>query len=294
MLILIAGSISRGQEAEQVGTEIKIELLNGDILTGTLRELTTDELVLDHPYAGLIRIHRASIKPAQAPAVVVPVSPWSGTFDISITGKRGNTQEQDARLDFTARRETDRTIDSYIVNFQQSSAEVDGQTDQTARRGFAQGRREWRLEDSKWRPFLQGSVEDDKFKDWNQRVRIAAGGAYPWIENDEERFIGRIGAGGEKQFGGEDDDWTPEALLGVDYFLLVREGQSINLSTEVYPSLDDMGEYQSITRAEYRVVVSPEDPWSLKVGFEHLHDSDPGPGDKSGDWTYYLGAGYVF
>ncbi len=307
LLLLLLAPPGSTQEAQDVGTTQTIELTNGDLITGEIIEVTASEVVVRHAEIDVvIRINRSLIKPPPPPVDEAAVkSPWSGSFDLSITGKRGNSQNQQTRVDFKARREDERTVDAYVITFEQARAETRDDnpapppaelktTDFTARRVYAQARREWYLDETKWRPFLQGSIEDDKFKSFRQRYRIGAGGAYPWIENEKERWIGRVGAASVKEVGGDDESWEPEIILGMDYFLQIDEDRSISAGSDIYPSLEDKGEYQSISRAEYRMKVEADNPWTITVGAEHAENSDPDDGDSKTDLTYYFAAGFVF
>ena len=305
------------QEANQVGADITVELLNGDIITGELVSQTAIEIVIDHPYIGFVTINRAAIKPPAPPseggetAAVDSVevkSPWSGSADASFSGKRGNTQEQDFIFNFATRRDDKRTIDTYRGTYEKSLSEVTKTnnnpppankktTDTTTDQYKVLARREWFLNDTAWRPFIAGSVESDEFKAYSKRLRAAAGVAYPWIENDQERFVGSFGLAATKDTGKADDNTVnPELLLGLEYFTDFGEGHSFNADYFVFPALEggSQGEYQHRARAEYAVIVQEGSPWTLKLGAEHERDTDPADGDAKNDLTYYVGAGYTF
>jgi len=288
---------ARPQEAKQVGTDVTVELVNGDRITGKLLEQSASEILIDSEYLGLIRIRRDSIKPPPAEVVKIK-SPWTGSFDLSISGKSGNTDEQNVFAEFKARRETEYNIDTYRASYERSLAQTgsgsDATTSTTVNRKTAEARREWFLDETKWRPYLQGYVDDDTLMTFKRRYRISAGGAYPWIENDQERWIGRIGFAAAKDRSGSDQSWRPEGALGMDYFLQLNQAQSFSGGMELYPILTSDGGYQSIARAEYRLKVVADEPWTLKIGAEQNRNSKPDPGDEKNDLIYYFAAGFVF
>jgi len=306
LLVLLAPGVS-AQEAQDVGTTKTIELVNGDLITGEIIEVTASEVVIRHAEIDVvIRINRSLIKPPPPPVDEAAVkSPWSGSFDVSVTGKRGNAQNQQTRIDTKARREDERTVDTYLFTYERALSETRDDnpapppaefktTDTTANRAYTQARREWYLDETRWRPFLQGSIEWDSFKNFDQRYRVAAGGAYPWIENEKERWLGRIGLAAVKENGADDDDWNPEAVLGMEYFLQIDKDRSISAGTDVYPSLENQGEFQAISRAEYRMKIEADNPWTITLGAEHAENTDADPGDSATDLTYYFAAGFVF
>ncbi len=311
LLSLGLSSPLSAQEAEDVGTEIVVDMNNGDRFTGRLLESTAGYIVIDHGELGNITLQRAAFKPKQTEEEVAEAevsSPWSGTFDISASGKRGNSQDQGARVDITARHEDDVAVDQYAFLYEKARSEsqvpkAGGGTKKsgkpTVRRAYLEARREWFLDDSVWRPYLQGSVDDDKFKAYDQRLRVIAGGAYPWIENDKERWVGRVGVGTAKDTGVPGAKWSREAQLGMDYFNQLSADRSIALSSDVYPGLETRGGFVFVTKAEYRMVLEAEDPWTVKLGMEHTRDTDPatdstGAQDGKNDLAYYLSAGFVF
>lgn len=297
---LLVTTATHAQEAKQVGTDVTVELVNGDRITGKLIEQSASEILVDNEYLGLIRIRRDSIKPPEPPPaeVVVIKSPWSGSFDLSIAGKSGNNNEQNVFSEFKARRETERTIDTYRLSYERSLAETGSgsnkTTDTTVNRKTVEARREWYLDETEWRPYLQGYVDDDTLMTFKRRYRISAGGAYPWIETDQERWVGRIGFATAKDRSGTETSWRPEAALGTEYFLQVNTAQSFSAGAELYPVLGDDGGYQSIARAEYRLKLVADAPWTVKIGAEQNRNSKPDPGDKKNDLIYYFAAGFVF
>lgn len=303
-LLLCTTTPTPAQDTEDLGGEVTIELSTGETLKGTLVAVDAITVVIQHPVLGELNVPRASILPPKADEVQAK-SPWSGAFDLSVTGSSGNTKKQDARVAFNARRDTEVAIDSYELTYFRSQAEVrrdnpnpppatDKDTEKTADRLYGMARREWRLADSRWRPFAQVSGERDEFKDWDYRTTVAVGAAHPIIEQERQQLTGRLGLAGTREFGGEDESWTPEALLAADYRLDVSKTQRLVAGVEVYPNLEDKGEYRSVSRAQYETQLDGEEPWTLKVGIEHFYDSDPEEGSGSGDLNYWIGLGYIF
>jgi hypothetical protein len=287
----------RAQEVRDIGTDVTIELINGDIVSGNLKEWNTDDFVIDSPFMGLVRILRVAIKPP--PPVEEPEAetgdestPWSGTIDVSATGKTGNTEERDYRVDLKTRHEDEKTIDTVRLLYEQSWTN----NELTDRRVFATGRREWELEDTDWRAFLEGSGEDDKFKNYAQRYAIGAGGSYPVIATDMERLDARVGLGTNRRVGGDDNDMPVEGIFGADYFVDLKNSRSFSANLSIYPDLGEVSEYRANSLAEFRIIVDPEadHPWTVTLGAEADYDVIPDGDDERLDFRYYFGAGFAF
>ena len=317
LILLCLVSPLVAQDASQVGTEITIELVNGDILTGTLVEITADTITIDHPFGGLITVDRSSVVPPEPPpppeeaeeaevAEAEVSAPWTGNINAALNGRTGNNEETNFRGEATTRRESDTNVDWASVVYQKNRSrdrdEGERHKRTTLDRAFWQARREWKLEDTKWRPFAYASWEDDEDKNYNYRLRVNLGGAYPWIDDKDadgasmERWIGRVGMAASKTFNGDDDGWAPEAALGMEYFRQITATTDLFFNTDVYPSLEggNQGEWQSVTDLKVNIKADPESPWSFNSGIQHLYNSDPDDGDRSRDVFYYAGVGYVF
>ena len=140
---------------------------------------------------------------------------------------------------------------------------------------------------SKWRPFVQGSLEYDSFQDWDWRVAAAAGVGYELIKTDTILLLPRVGLGFSKEFGGSDNKIHPEALVGADFEWKIDERSKFFASFDSFWKLDEIPEYRVFARAGYEILVDPKSGMSLKLGLEDRYDSDPGAGKKKNDITYF-------
>jgi len=292
LALALLGAPAAAQDVFQEGTTITIELMNGDKLTGILLEADEPRLVIQHDVFGRMEIPRAAIKPAAAKPVE-PVAPWSGKFDVALTGTGGNTENQHFRVGLDAKHENDEHIDTITTWYLRDEDEEDT----TAEKTFALYRHEWKLKEHKWKPFVQGSYERDLFTDYASREAAAVGISYPCIDTDVHKFNGRVGAGISYKSGEDDpnvEQTNYEALVGFDWLWTVSTTQSFSLGTDVYPSVNNSPEWRSISHAAYEIKVDPDSAWFIKLGIDHFYDSDPGDDDRSTDYNYFLGLGRAF
>ena len=293
-LTLFTGAAA-AQDVFQEGTTVTLELMNGDKLTGLLIDAKGPKLVIQHDIFGKLEIPRAAIKPPAPPAPpsLEPVTPWSGKFDLALSGSEGNTDTQNFRTELDVKHDDAEAIDVFTIWYQRS--ETDNVA--SAAKGFSQLRHEWKLSDSKWRPFVQGSIQTDQFSDYDQLIAVAAGGAYPCLDGPVHKVTSRLGAGISKKYGETDpdvDETSYDALVGLDWLWTISATSNFSFTTDIYPSVSDMGQYRAVTKAAYETKVDPDSAWFLKLGIDHFYDSTAGAGIDSTDWNYYVGIGRAF
>lgn len=228
----------------------------------------------------------------EAPAEAIEETPpdpeswtqgWTGSVAIGLNGSSGNTETLSFRGEVTATRETSKYVTSGGLLY--AYATRDGE--ETENRFDANARNDWKFKDSPWRFFALGQFTADEFQDWDYRVSAFAGPGYVFLESDRTFLLGRVGAGGSKEFGGADEDVTPEGLLGLDFKHKLTDRQSVFATAEFYPALDELKQYRAMAKAGWEVLVDPEVNLSLKVGVEDRYDSNPGEGFKRNDISYF-------
>ncbi|MHC5211277.1 MAG: DUF481 domain-containing protein [Planctomycetota bacterium] len=293
LMLAALASPALSQDTFQEGTTITVELMNGDTITGLLLEADGARLVIQHDIFGRMEVPRASIKLSPPEPPEEPETPWSGKYDLSLTGSGGNTETQNFRTGLEVRHDDEEALDVFTIWYLRT--ENDGAT--TAEQGFAQLRHEWKLEDSKWRPFVQGSFETDHFKDYDTRTSLAGGVAYPCIEGDVHNLTGRAGAGVSKKDGVSDPtvkETNYELLIGWDYFWTISEESAFSCVGDVYPSINESGEFRAVTKLAWETKLDEDSAWFVKLGLDTFYDSVPGAGKSSTDNNYYVGLGRAF
>jgi putative salt-induced outer membrane protein YdiY len=209
---------------------------------------------------------------------------WHGGVELGVNGSEGNTRTFNGRAGANASRETDELLTKASISYKLARTG----SDTTENKALAEARNDWKLgKDSRWSIFAQGTLEYDDFQDWDLRVAVFTGVGYRFFDEKDTKLNGRVGVGASREIGGSDDDWTPEALLGADLLHQITERQRLTASIDVYPSLSDGGEFRSIAKAAWEVVVDPEVKMSLKIGVEDRYDSDVPAGIKRNDFDYF-------
>ena len=223
-----------------------------------------------------------------------PTSFWTGwtrSVELGLNGSSGNSESFDLRAIFETQRETDELRTMFRARY------LYGEDDGTASENKARARFEndWKYPGERYFTFVLGIYEYDQFEDWDTRLQLFGGLGYEFLKEralldggqDRATLTGRVGAGATREFGGEDDKWHPEALLGLDFLWEINERNTFAAGTEVFPALDDFGELRAVSYASYDVLLSEDADVRLRMGVEHEYDSEPGSA-KENDVNYFV------
>jgi hypothetical protein len=118
---------------------------------------------------------------------------------------------------------------------------------------------------------------------------------YSFIDDETFDLRGRLGVGGTKTFGSPgDDEWVPEAVIGLETEWLPAERQKVTAYTTFYPSLSDGGEFRNLTGVDWSILVAETLGLSLNLGVQNEYESDVGPGIENNDLLYRAALLYDF
>lgn len=230
-------------------------------------------------------------------AMKVPSNPlglpqgWSGAIELGLSGSDGNTQNFNMRSALDLNRKVGLADSTLRLTYRRAAD--GGQV--SANRFVADARHEQLLaEKSRWRYFLNGTYEYDDFQDWRQRLTLNAGVGYALIDTKQTQLIGRLGAGANKRWGGADENWTPEGLVGATFEHKFSERTSIYAGVVVLPDISTSGEFRVNSRGGVKITVDPQLGLNLHIGFEDRYDSNPGPGSNPNDIDYFVLLGWKF
>lgn len=223
-----------------------------------------------------------------------PTSFWSGwtrSVEFGLTGSAGNTENLKVRGIFETERKTDdlRTL----LRFRYLYGEDEGSVSENE--GRVRGENDWLFPGERYFVFAFAVYEFDEFQDWETRLQLFTGLGYEFLKEralldsgqDRATLTGRVGAGATREFGGSDDTWHPEALIGLDFVWEINDRNTFAAGTEVFPALDDLGEVRTVSYATYDVLLAEKTDLRLRMGVEHEYDSDPGDA-KENDVKYFI------
>ncbi len=216
---------------------------------------------------------------------------WTRSVEVGLTGASGNTENFNLRAIFQTERETDtlRTL------FRARSLYAKDGSDISENNALARGENDWLYPGERYFTFVFGVYEFDEFQDWDTRLQLFGGLGYDFLkerallENGQDRATlkGRLGAGVTREFGGNDDTWVPEGLIGLDFVWEINDRNTFAAGTEIFPALDDFGEVRTVSYVSHDVLLAEKADVRLRVGIEHEYDSNSGDA-KENDVKYFI------
>lgn len=278
------------------GTESKVTLTTGEVLTGTLVSSDEQNVVIDHPVMGRTSFARGQVKevvhanPPEAPDPESFFEGWSFFVDAGVTGATGNTERLGARAAFGGNRETSKVSTSFGLAY--LYAEDDGDKSQDRFDAFI--RNDWKLGDSPWRVYARGEAQYDYFQDYDWRVTGVVGVGYALIDNDTTLLLPRVGLAVTREIGGSDNRWIPELNLGFDFTHKFNDTAKFFFTFDSYWSLLDFPEYRLVGATGLEFLLDAETGMVFKVGAEDRYDSTPGADRNRNDLTYFATVGWKF
>jgi putative salt-induced outer membrane protein YdiY len=296
--------------AEAVQT--RLELINGDALTGELSKETDSHYIVQHPVLGELSINKSQVMTvaaaeqsetdtAHSDAARTTVSEpevaeiddnglfgtgilthWKRRLDLGLAGSAGKSRNHQVNLGFSADFDTDYTrISSRTAYFR---AKSDGVLSDHS--FYSTINRDWLRPGTPWFHFAGGRADWDEFKDWDLRVNANGGVGYEFAKTDTWLLLGRSGLGFNQTFGGEREEFTPEGLIGVETKWDVNDYQRVEFSNSLYPSLRDMGEYRNLTAFDWVLDLNSYVGVALKLGLLNEYDSATEEGISKNDFKY--------
>lgn len=203
--------------------------------------------------------------------LIMPV-PWDSGVELGLNGSSGNSDTLSIRTGGYVKQS------SKFAKFNMSSYYNRTASDGEITQNNAQFdlRNDWLLDDkSPWTLFVTDNVFYDDFKAYNVQTNADMGVGYRFFHEKDLELIGRAGAGTSREFGGPDDRWVPESLLGMEYSQKVYTTQKLSAKVDYFPDLDMVGEFRLVGDASWEVELVQPSNLSLKFSITDRYDSTP-------------------
>ena len=306
--LLIAATACTSAHAETIRLE------SGDVINADIVSQDAERVTIDHPSLGELTIERDQIVAIYADQSALDaalaeeeaaekaadleaeraaddglfgtgfLAGWNRQLELGLNGAQGNTQNLNFRTAFKANYEDDE--DRWLYNMQYRTASSEGDT--TEKKFYAELFKDWLIPDEDYFYFGNGRYDWDDFEDWDSRWSGFGGIGYQFLEDDTWNVRGRAGLGGNQETGGVDgDEFTFEALLGVEADYQIDDGHSIAFTNYLYPSLEDAADFRNVTTLDYIISIDRDKGLALKLGVANEHDSSAPATSEKNDFTYY-------
>ena len=208
---------------------------------------------------------------------------WDGSFEIGINGTSGNADSISVRNGADLSRETDRS--KWDVKFVYAKTEADQVI--TQHNAMLRSRWDYKFGEPRWSWYNQLGLEYDEFRDFDLRLALTTGLAYHFVDTESTKLAGRFGAGASREFGGPNEEWTPEANFGIDFERQLTKRQKLTSTVDYYPAWDDFSDFRLVSNFSWELLLDEAANMSLKLSAIDRYDSTP-EGAKANDIDYAL------
>ncbi len=284
-----------------------IELLNGDTVTGEVIASTDTTVTLKHETLGTVTIAKEQIVDGMTKAGPTTgseqaaeefanwidswfFSGWDKSVAAGFSGTDGNSETLNVYASVNTGYEDD--TDRWDVDLKYFRATTQGETTQNQLKAIII--KDWLNPETPWFYGAQGSDPYDQVTEWESRFAGFVGAGYTYIDGPVHTVLLRAGVGGKYELG-DINEFTPEAMLGVDWDWAISDSQNFSFYNYFYPSLDPaFSDFRNLTGAVYEVKLAAGDGLKLQLGVENEYNSKVSAGFEENDLKYFGALAFDF
>lgn len=210
--------------------------------------------------------------PWHAPTVWLGPAPWDTGIEFGLNGSSGTSDSISMRAGAYIKRESrysklDLSTDFNLTVDGGKSTQDNGKLDVT---------HDWLLDEhSPWTLFAKSDLFYDQFAAFDVEMNLNLGLGYRWIHLPDLEFMTRLGSGASREFGGPDNEWKPESLVGMEYSQKVSHTQKFYGKFDYFPQWDQVGEYRMVADVGWEIALIQPSNLSLKISATDRYDSTP-------------------
>lgn len=219
----------------------------------------------------------------------MPVDGWENSAELGINGSAGNAESFSFQTGARFKRKTDvHMFDTRITHNRTNAGGIETQNNALLYVDY-----ERFLGDSPWTFFVKNGLEYDEFRAFDLRYNINSGLGYHFYNTDDLSLVGRFGAGASREFGGPEEEWTPEALMGLDYEHQLSQRNKLIARFDFFPAWDNFSDFRLNSDLSWEHLLDEDGNLSMRLGVVDRYDSTPN-GRKANDVNYQAMLLYKF
>ena len=243
----------------------------------------SEEIIADPPNAS--ELLEDSITEAMEAVPVVPENPprwyypsywfgpdpWDIGVEFGLNGSEGVNVAHSLRAGGHMRRKTKRwKYDSTLTHNRNNANGLETQNN-----AVFDTRLDRMFQDSRWSLFTMQQTLYDEFQAFDLRFSSSTGLAYECDCHDRIDLLTRMGLGTSREFGGPDEDWAKELILGLEYAHQITKMQRLAAKLDYFPEWEDFNRYRIVADVGWEIDLDRPKNISLKFSLVDRYDSTP-------------------
>jgi putative salt-induced outer membrane protein YdiY len=210
--------------------------------------------------------------PWYSPTIRLGPAPWDSGVELGLNGSSGTSDSLSIRTGAYIKRESrfsklDFSTDYNLTMNGHKTTQDNAKLDVT---------HDWLIDEaSPWTLFAKNDVFYDKFANFNVETNANLGVGYRWVHTRDLEFMTRVGSGASREFGGDDDHWVPESLIGLEYNQRVSRTQKVYGKIDYFPGWEQINEYRIVADVGWEIELVQPSNLSLKISASDRYDSTP-------------------
>src|SRR4051812_45130415 len=210
--------------------------------------------------------------PWYSPTIWLGPAPWDSGVELGLNGSSGTSDSLSIRTGAYIKRESrfsklDFSTDYNLTMNGHKTTQDNAKLDVT---------HDWLIDDaSPWTLFAKNDVFYDKFANFNVETNANLGVGYRWVHTGDLEFMTRVGSGASREFGGDNDHWVPESLIGLEYNQRVSRAQKVYGKIDYFPGWEQINEYRIVADVGWEIELVQPSNLSLKISASDRYDSTP-------------------
>jgi putative salt-induced outer membrane protein YdiY len=210
--------------------------------------------------------------PWYSPPIWLGPEPWDSGVELGVNGSSGTSDSFSVRTGAYIKRESRFSKLDFDTNY--NFTRGDGKTSQNNAKVDITN--DWLLDDkSPWTLFAKSNLFYDEFATFNLQTNLNMGVGYRWVHSPTLDLMTRVGAGAEREFGGDENAWKPESLLGLEYSQRVTKTQKFYGKLEYFPQWEQVDEFRALADVGWEIALIQPSNLSLKLSASDRYDSSP-------------------
>lgn len=192
-------------------------------------------------------------------------------LELGLNGSEGNNETLSLRAGAYLKRKTDRWKTNTTIQYNKNTTN----SVETQHNAKFDMRVDRVVSETRWTLFVIETLLYDEFQAFDLMMSLDSGVGYRIFDTEEVTLLSRLGAGANREFGGPEDRWMPQALFGLEYEHQLTKMQRLVAKIDYFPEWEDFRNYRVVSDFGWEIQLDKPENLSLKFSVVDRYDSTP-------------------